>query len=279
MPQAICYWCKSKGEWKMKEAQVYTRDFFQNHHSGSNLSAMAVIPLVLELYRPDSVVDVGCGLGEWLVAFQAYGVEDILGIDGDYVDRNILHIPPEHFKALDISRLFTLDRTYDLAICLEVAEHLAPEHATDFVESLTRLAPVILFSAAIPLQDGTNHLNEQWPDYWAQKFRARGFLPIDTIRKKIWGRDDIPVWYRQNILLFCTERILTGNDALNEAFQATNQDMLSIVHPQQYFASIKSQLPAARLRSMIRKIYIAKRTYHALQKWRAALGDVWLTHA
>jgi SAM-dependent methyltransferase len=263
----------------MKEAQVYTSEFFQNHHSDTNLSAMAVTPLVLELYRPGSVVDVGCGLGGWLAVFQAYGVEDILGIDGDYIDRNILDIPPEHFKAIDISRPFTLDRTYDLVICLEVAEHLAPEHATDFVESLTRLAPVILFSAAIPLQGGTNHLNEQWPDYWAQKFRARGFLPIDAIRKKTWGRDDIPVWYRQNILLFCTEQFLAGNDALNEAFQATNQDMLSIVHPQQYFDSIKSHSPAARLKSMTRKIYIAKRTYHALQKWWAALGDVRSTHA
>ena len=159
----------------MKEAEVYTSEYFQTLRPESNLSAMAVIPLVLELYRPGSVVDVGCGLGGWLAAFQAYGVEDILGIDGDYVDRKMLDIPPEHFKAIDISRPFTLDRTYDLAVCLEVAEHLAPAHATDFVESLTRLAPVILFSAAIPLQGGTNHLNEQWPDYWTQKSEQEGF--------------------------------------------------------------------------------------------------------
>ena len=74
----------------MKEAQVYTSEFFQLIHPRSNLSAMAVIPLVLELYRPGSVVDVGCGLGGWLAAFQACGVEDILGIDGDYVDRKML---------------------------------------------------------------------------------------------------------------------------------------------------------------------------------------------
>jgi len=270
----------------MKEAQAYTSEFFQYFSSESNQSARAVIPLVLELYRPGSVVDVGCGLGGWLAAFQAYGVEDILGIDGDYVDRKMLDIPPEHFKAIDISRPFTLDRTFDLAVCLEVAEHLAPEHATDFVESLTQLAPVILFSAAIPLQAANkhknNHFNEQWADYWAQKFRARGFLAVDVIRKKIWGRDDIPAYYRQNILLLCSEQILASNNVLNEAVQATNQDMLSIVHPQIFLDSInsiKSHLPIERLRSIAGQIPIAKRAYHRLQKWHSALGDVRSTHA
>src|SRR2546429_7142815 len=108
----------------MKEAQVYTGKFFQYNHSGSNRSSLAVIPLVLELYRPDSVVDVGCGLGGWLAAFQAYGVKDIFGIDGDYIDKKMLDIPAEHFKSIDISKSLTLDRTYDLAVCLEVAEHL-----------------------------------------------------------------------------------------------------------------------------------------------------------
>jgi len=266
----------------MQEAEAYTSEFFQILHSESNLSAMAVIPLVLELYRPASVVDVGCGLGGWLAAFQAYGVEDILGIDGDYVNRKMLDIPPEHFKAIDISRPFTLDRTYDLAVCLEVAEHLAPERATGFVESLSRLAPVILFSAAIPLQGGNNHLNEQWPDYWAQKFRAKGFLAIDVIRKKIWSRDDIPAYYRQNILLLCSKQILASNKVLNEAVQATNQDMLSVVHPQIFLDSInsiKSHLPKERLRSMASRIPLAKSAYHMLQKWHSALGDVWLANS
>lgn len=263
----------------MKEAQVYTKKFFQTNLPESKLSAMAVIPLVLELYRPISVVDVGCGLGGWLAVFQASGVEDILGIDGDYVDKKMLDIPPEHFRAIDLGRPFTLDRTYSLAVSLEVAEHLAPECANDFVVSLTRLAPVILFSAAIPLQSGANHLNEQWPDYWVQKFRARGFLPVDAIRKKIWGRGDIPIWYRQNILLFCTEQILASNDVLNEAFRTTNQDMLSIVHPQQFLGSLKAaHSPTWHVKRLIGRVSIARRAYHTLRKGLSALGDVWSTH-
>lgn len=229
---------------------------------------MRVVPIVLELFRPGSVVDVGCGLGEWLATFQEHGVSDILGIDGDYVDKELLYIPQQDFKTIDLNRPFTLNRTFDLAVCLEVAEHLEAEHANDFVESLTSLAPIILFSAAIPLQSGTHHVNEQWPDYWAQKFATRGFVPVDALRKSIWSNSDIQVFYRQNIMFFCTEQALASNSALAKEFKETNREMLSVVHPEQYFISIKNHSPLGQLRSLVGKSSLARKTYHTLRKWR-----------
>jgi SAM-dependent methyltransferase len=218
----------------MAESSVYDKKFFERIQTGARHSAMAIVPIVLELLQPASVIDVGCGTGEFLRVFQDYGVSEILGIDGDYVDRNLLAIPQENFKPLDISELFMLERTYDLALCLEVAEHLAPERACDFIESLTRLAPAILFSAAIPAQDGDHHVNEQWPEYWAHLFGLRGFVPVDALRKRIWNNPQIEVWYRQNALLFCTEQVLTSHSTLEAEFRATNMSMLSIVHPKLY---------------------------------------------
>lgn len=232
----------------MVGTQTYSRKFFQDHDATGGLSAKVVVPIVLELIRPRSVVDVGCGAGDWLAVFQQNGVSDVLGIDGDYVDRSILCISKENFKALDVSRPFTMDRTYDLAICLEVAEHLEPEKASDFIESLTRLAPVILFSAAIPLQGGTHHLNEQWPDYWVKIFGARGLVPVDAIRRRIWSNPDVQVWYRQNIILFCTDQVLKGNPALERESRNTNQSMLAIVHPEVYYSTIVRVSPIRRLK-------------------------------
>src|SRR6266566_4538069 len=160
----------------MKQSSTYTRDFFAEVEGPTAVrSAEALVPVVLSLLRPQSVVDVGCGTGEFLSVFASRGIIDILGIDGDYIDRSLLAIPDVQFLPLDITQPISLSRTFDLALCLEVAEHLEAKFADRLIASLVRLAPVILFSAAIPKQGGFHHVNEQWPDYWAAFFEKHGY--------------------------------------------------------------------------------------------------------
>src|SRR5216683_3462390 len=122
----------------------YTNEFYTRHRDASLRSARAVVPLVMRLVRPRSVVDVGCGTGTWLSVFRAEGITDIWGIDGDWVDKATLAIPEDRFSAADMRRPFALDRRFDLAVSLEVAEHLPADCARAFVHSLTRLAPAVL---------------------------------------------------------------------------------------------------------------------------------------
>src|SRR5215204_4952574 len=98
--------------------------FYNDQRSGSLRSAQVIVPLVTALIRPRSVVDVGCGIGTWLKVFSEAGVEDYLGLDGDYVTRDQLLIEPMHFQAADLANPPKLERTFDLAVCLEVGEHL-----------------------------------------------------------------------------------------------------------------------------------------------------------
>lgn len=89
-----------------------------------------VVPLVLQLIQPRSVVDVGCGLGAWLRVFQEAGISDIQGVDGPHVDTATLEIPAARFTAIDLRVAFGMARTFDLVLSLEVAEHL-PEVCAD----------------------------------------------------------------------------------------------------------------------------------------------------
>jgi hypothetical protein len=182
-------------------------------------------------------LDVGCGDATWLSVFRKYGVEDITGIDGAYVSRELLQIPEDRFKEVDLAKPFSLGRVFDLAVCLEVAEHLHAECATGFIKSLAALAPVVLFSAAIPRQGGNHHINEQWPDYWARLFGEHGFRPVDFVRKRVWQNNAVEFWYVQNTLLFVQANLLETNPAFNAEFERTNPNQLSIVHPRQYSAA------------------------------------------
>jgi SAM-dependent methyltransferase len=181
---------------------AYDTYFYNKLHVGSLKSAEIIVPLLINLINPKSVIDIGCGIGSWLSVFQKFGIDDIFGVDGDWVKKEMLLIPPEKFLALDLKKTFSLKRQFDLAISLEVAEHLPPSSAPLFVKSLASTAPVIFFSAAIPFQGGVNHLNEQWPDYWAHYFKEQGYMAIDCIRKQIWQNNDIDYFYAQNSLLF-----------------------------------------------------------------------------
>jgi len=97
--------------------------------------------------------------------FAEAGITDYLGVDGSYVPADMLLIPRDRFLAHDLTQPLQLPDRYDLAVSLEVAEHLPASCAEAFVESLTNLAPVVFFSAAVPFQGGTTHVNEQWPEY------------------------------------------------------------------------------------------------------------------
>lgn len=214
--------------------QLYDRKFFDAIRSGSRRSAAVIAPIVLELTGANSIVDVGCGDGSWLATFREIGIEDILGLDGDYIDHHQLQIPWDQFRPVDLSRPFTVERNFDLAVSLEVAEHIPEKSAKDFVLSLTRLAPVVLFSAAVPFQGGTGHLNEQWPEYWAALFGRSGFVPIDCIREHIWNDDDVEFWYAQNCLIFADRNVLRPDSALGGAFERTNPNRLVKIHPLGY---------------------------------------------
>jgi SAM-dependent methyltransferase len=208
----------------------YDQAFYAGQMDGSFTSALEIVPIVMDLLPIRSVCDVGCGVGTWLAAFNRLGGPDVIGLDGDYVDTAMLQIPPAAFRPMDLGQPIKLERTFDLAISLEVAEHLDASRADGFVEDLTALAPAVLFSAAIPRQGGTHHVNEQWQSWWAGKFEQNGYAACDVIRSKVWTNDRVDFWYKQNIVLYVQRNLLDTNPLLRSA----GKGPLDIVHPISY---------------------------------------------
>jgi len=236
---------------------TYNEKFYDSQSETSRSSASIVVPLIMELLNPGSVVDIGCGIGTWLSVFKQLGVENILGIDGDYVNRGRLQFSKEQFIPLDLSTLndpiSTINLNFDLAVSLEVAEHISEDHADIFVKFITSLSQIVFFSAAIPGQGGANHINEQWPDYWHGKFENYGYIPFDVIRRCLWEETEVEPWYIQNSFIYVHKSNIELSKKLN--MRITNLPT-RIIHPElmRRFVSLEYIESTTMFNELIRRV-------------------------
>ena len=226
----------------MTSASIYDATFFDGQVDGAVRSARIILPLLFKYYQPQSIVDVGCGVGAWVKCAQNLGVEDVLGIDGGYIDSKRLLIDQSRFLSFDLTRRIQLDRRFDLAMSLEVAEHLPYERSETLVADLTALSDVVLFSAALPYQGGTHHVNEQWLEFWAILFRQYDYVACDFIRQLLWTESRVEFWYAQNTLVFC-RRPLAGQ--FFPAESVAERKPLSYPHPLTFLVNVARYRPLA----------------------------------
>ncbi|SRX55334.1 bifunctional 2-polyprenyl-6-hydroxyphenol methylase/3-demethylubiquinol 3-O-methyltransferase UbiG [Aequorivita sp. CIP111184] len=195
-----------------------------------NLDAPSeIVPIIYELLKPNSVVDFGCGIGTFLKVFKDLGVDDVLGIDGKWVNKKKLYnyIEPNEFLEYNLEKAIVLKKRFDLVLSLEVAEHLSEDSADIFVKNLVDAGEVILFSAAIPMQGGQNHLNEQWLTYWESKFLKYDYVIHDVLRPIFWDHPKVNWWYKQNMVLITPKNYSLKSDLkINPIRKLVHYDLL-----------------------------------------------------
>jgi hypothetical protein len=223
--------------------------------SGAAAASAVALPIILE-FVPNvrSIVHVGCGTGEWLAEAERQGIADITGIEGPWDDLEDLAVDGSHIDRIDYTRPFSLDRRYDLALNIEIAEHLPPERAASFVVDLCRLAPVVAFAAAIPQQGGVGHVNEQWPEYWERHFAAGGYVMVDALRRRMWQAPGGPGYIAQNLFLAVDEASLDLYPLLAEEHRRNAGPAISLVHPDVFDGAIcRAFGDPPRLRDVLRR--------------------------
>lgn len=242
----------------------YTEDFYSSYLQDSRASATQILPIVFDLCSPRSVLDVGCGIGTWLQVAKQLGAETIQGIDGSYLKADQLLISKNEFRAADLSKVSSAERHFELAISMEVAEHLPPSSAMPFVRFLCDSAPVVLFSAAVPFQGGTSHINEHWQSYWASLFEQCNYIAVDCIRPKVWTHPLVSYYYAQNAILYVDRDHLSDYPAILRESGARGTQVASMIHPHRWEEANSAQgfslstllrlLPVVALRTFVRQL-------------------------
>jgi SAM-dependent methyltransferase len=213
----------------------YSAEFYQGLDQGSLESARIYLEHLFAAWTPQSVIDIGCGTGPWLAACEEKGVQRLVGLDGDWVKPDMILSKAVEFRATNLQDGFAAER-FDLAISMEVAEHLPPESSEKFYGSLARLSDAILFSAAFSGQPGTNHINTRPHSFWAKKFLDDGYGLFDLFRPQFWSDERVFPWYRQNTFLYVKPgHALHGLLLANGHRPSTDAGFVDCVHPWLYF--------------------------------------------
>lgn len=123
-------------------------------------------------------VDVGAGSGALAKAAKDRGIE-ATAFERALGGRMIARLNGVDAHRIDIEDATGVSGSYDLALSIEVAEHLPADLGRKLVAMLVASAPIVVFSAARPGQGGLGHINEQPVSYWRDLFVEVG-----------WGKEE-----------------------------------------------------------------------------------------
>ena len=217
----------------------------------NTVAAEYILPFVFSMINPAKVIDIGCGTGSWLKIAKGLGANQVLGIDGVSVNMALLEIDQHEFQKHNLILPFQPSEKFDLAICLEVAEHLPESAADTLIDTIASSSNCILFSAALPEQGGQNHINEQWPEYWQKKFASKLLYPLDIIREKYWSNSEIEWWYKQNMFFYTTK------DWAEKLNIIPNEQFQTYIHPELFCLKTKHLREALAEKERVQSEYEA----------------------
>ncbi|OGS12357.1 MAG: hypothetical protein A2234_07800 [Elusimicrobia bacterium RIFOXYA2_FULL_58_8] len=155
---------------------IYAPSFFKEWGPSNGAyigSAKIITDAVFAQFKPRRLADLGCGCGVYSSLFAVKGTE-VLAIDG--VTPPAEHSYPVNLQVQDLTEPFENTwGSFDMALCLEVAEHIPPVDLEVFLKNITAFSDTLLLSAAPPNQGGHHHVNEQPRRYWVRKLKEFSF--------------------------------------------------------------------------------------------------------
>lgn len=208
------------------------------HGELTDASARKILAILKRAFGFETVLDIGCGDGRWLRQALAHNATSVMGVDGPWTDTSQLLVPSDSVLIADLSGPVELGRRFDMAISLEVAEHLPPDSSAQMVRNLVAHSDLVLFGAAIPFQGGFRHINERWQSEWVKLFDQENYQAFDLVRSRTWSDADIHYWYRQNTLVYINRK---RDDLIAQAQRFLVEEKIpelpfDIVHPEKYEA-------------------------------------------
>lgn len=185
--------------------KLYKDRYFKRRVNRYDEKEKKIAEILYKIYKPSSVLDVGCGIGSYLCKFKEIGC-NVVGID-KYMNKAIKYVDEsikEYMNHMDCGKMFSLDTKFDLVMCIEVAEHILPQNSETLINNLSKHAKNrVLLSVAEPGQRGTGHINCQPKRFWLDLCNKNGLFlekkETEEFCNYLYKKSPIP---KNNVLIF-----------------------------------------------------------------------------
>ena len=233
---------------------MYPGSWHKLYGDKTGYSAKSILPTIVELFEARSTLEIGCGNGHWTQVAIDAGVKDYFAVDGPWTDPKKLLFDPSHFRVANLEEGLSVNRRYDLAICLEVAEHVSAASSKTLVQSLASASDIVLFGAAVKYQGGHGHINEQRQSYWRDLFQQAGYQPFDLVRPRVWNNTGVHYWYRQNAFVYISDKNASAlaRAKKDEREICDSKIFFDAIHPEKY--ELMASYEAIALKRLLRAL-------------------------
>jgi SAM-dependent methyltransferase len=184
--------------------EIYDKRYNDFLDTVASQSTPAMAATIKRIFKPNSVIDVGCGAGTLLAQLKRHGLE-VKGLE--YSDAGIARCREKgvHVDKFDLESEEAIQGRSDVTVSFEVAEHLPESLADNYVRVISQFSPVVIMSAATVGQGGLDHVNEQPHEYWVEKMQRRGFDYDGQTSHQVqaeWAEMGVASWYVNNTMIF-----------------------------------------------------------------------------
>jgi cyclopropane fatty-acyl-phospholipid synthase-like methyltransferase len=164
-----------------------------------DLSIAASLCKYLADKQAKTVVDFGCGLGDYAKLFKEWDYK-VEAYDGN---PNTETLSGKIGKVLDLSKPFYLGKKFDVVMSLEVGEHIPKEFEEQFIDNITKHAKKhLIISWAVEGQGGDGHVNCANNDYIIGQIVDRGFKHNGKDSQTIRNAATNASWFGYTIMVF-----------------------------------------------------------------------------
>jgi SAM-dependent methyltransferase len=192
--------------------EIYDKRYNDFLDAVASKSTPVMAATIERIFKPNSVIDVGCGAGTLLAQLKQNGLE-VRGLE--YSDAGIARCREKGIdvEKFDLETEGAIQGNWDLTVSFEVAEHLPESLADNYVRVISQFSPIVIMSAATVGQGGLDHVNEQPHQYWIEKMQRRAFdydkQSSQQVREE-WAGKGVASWYVNNTMIFRKRMPQTG---------------------------------------------------------------------